>query len=450
MKRCILLIFSILICSAVSVAQVREFQIGAKENSIVRTVKGDSVLFFAKDTTGDTWFILYDESNASTKAFQFDIGFDVKVFDVKIYDENTAYFCGTIDWMGTSGERGLVGVFKVPDVFSGIGLVQCAVLMGNTVQKLYPMDLYRLDLLDSAGNICMAMTGKADYEGIGMYINTVVSAYYDGITWHSWILGHKGGVRFTDIACLDHLVAATGTYSSGTGCIVKTFRPTLSFPRDVFPIYDSYHLLYGIPAGTVLITKEKRDTAVVAHFDISSGVSTVLHRLPFNASSGSPILPVATMKTTPPSGMPFDTNWRMRELTVVKGETFLLQSSAFPPEPDVSFRDWRLKTIVPYSLAIEGWTPAEGIQRSMDVTTAMKTSSFSMGNFGYLQMHGPSWPTEDNACQINSLMNVETGVVDKELLDIGSLAAEIDIIYSASFSFPIIDVTEALKCYFSK
>ena len=442
MKKSVLLVFSMLICSGVSFAQVREFQIGAQNNSIVRTVKGDSVLFYTKDASNDSWFVLYDGGPTLAKAFKFDIGTDVKIFDIRIYDKKYAYFCGSTD-NGSGTYRGLVGVFSIEDVFSGTDDVHYSVIWGNYAEYFYPIELRRLDLLDSAGHVCMAMAGEVDYAGLGSHITTVVSAYYDGSGWSSWALGHKGFIGVTDIACLDNMVVATGTVENDTGCFVKTFRPTLSFPRHGFLGSNSYSLIYGKPVGTVLITKEQYDTAVVAHFDTSTmKVSTVMHKVPFEPITGKPLLPMRAMKTNPPSDISYGSSWNMLELTTVEDKTFLLQRAAYPMASDPSVRDWRLQTIVPVSTTIEGWMPEMGVQQSMDVTTAMKTSADYVD---YLQLQGPNWQQVNNSCMLYSLINVVYGNVGFKLFDDTTFPLECNM-WGGSFTPTVIEVDHYLKC----
>lgn len=442
MKKSILWIFSILICSGVSFAQVQEFNIGAQNNSIVRTIKGDSVLFYTKDASNDSWFVLYDGGPNLAKAFKFDIGTDLRIFDIRIYDEKYAYYCGSID-NGGGTYRGLVGVFSIVDVFSGTDDVRYSVVWGNGTDFFYPVELRHLDLLDSAGHVCMAMVGEVDYTGLGIHITTVVSAYYDGSGWSSWALGHKGFIGVTDIACLDNMVVATGTVENDTGCFVKTFRPTLSFPRHAFSGSISYSLVYGKSAGKVLIAHDWNDTAVVAHFDTSTTkVSTVMQKVPFEPITGKPLLPMRAMKTTPPSDIPYGNSWEMLELTTVNGETFLLQRAAYPTASDPSLRDWRLRTMIPVSTTIDGWMPEMGVQQSMDITKGMKTSA---NYVDYLQLQGPNWQQVNNSCMLYSLINVVYGNVGIKLFDDTSFPLECDI-WSGSFSPTVIEVDHYIKC----
>ncbi len=82
MKRFIILIFSMLIYSVPSVAQVRVFQIGAQNNSIVRSVDDEHQLIYTEISSSEAYFILYRNGFSSAKAFKLPKGW--QIHDVRI------------------------------------------------------------------------------------------------------------------------------------------------------------------------------------------------------------------------------------------------------------------------------------------------------------------------------------------------------------------------------
>lgn len=82
MKRFILLIFTVLIYSVPSVAQVREFQIDAQNNSIIRSVDDEHQLIYTEISSSEAFFILYRNGFSSAKAFKLPKGW--QIHDVRI------------------------------------------------------------------------------------------------------------------------------------------------------------------------------------------------------------------------------------------------------------------------------------------------------------------------------------------------------------------------------
>lgn len=82
MKRFIILIFTVLIYSVPSVAQVREFQIGARNNSIIRSVDDEHQLIYTEISSSEAYFILYRNGFSSAKAFRLPKGW--QIHDVRI------------------------------------------------------------------------------------------------------------------------------------------------------------------------------------------------------------------------------------------------------------------------------------------------------------------------------------------------------------------------------
>ena len=187
-----------LVCSAVSVAQVTELSINASANSIIRSVDGEHVLVYTETATGDGYFLLYRDGDPTAQAFQ--VENSAKVRDVRIGEDMIAYFCGTC----LGGTMGLVGMFDIAAVFSGTDNVYYGFCdWSGLLYRLKPTDLKRLDLFDSAGVVGMAMVGDSKTDlGLIEDGTTVASAWFDG-SWHMCAYLNKGNVA-VDNGGTDH------------------------------------------------------------------------------------------------------------------------------------------------------------------------------------------------------------------------------------------------------
>lgn len=389
MKKSIIVLGLILAVLQPLSAQITEFNPYAVKNSIVRAVDDNTQLIYAEVSSTESYFLLYHDGDPTALAFRLPSLSPLGVFDFRIIGDNV-YFCGTVErgfW-----PEGLVGTFKISTVFSGLGSVNFGVLGATSGNEVTIESLRRLDLFQDGGYDCMAMVGDAKFEG--MTTHPVVSAYLNGTSWNFWTDIQKDYPRFTDIACLENLIVAAGTLLFDSLCFVKSFRPTYDFPAQECNPYNIHYFTYGIVKGNVLIAKEVNDTAMLACFDVSSGTATVLQRTPFDATTGSPMPTCSAQVTLPSSPVPYGSGQEMLELTVVGGNVYLLQRTAYSTS---GIFDWRLQTPFP-SLVIDAWNPLQGIQHSMDVTYAKKTSAVNTLS-NNLQLHGPSWPLTDNNCQ---------------------------------------------------
>ena len=82
MKRFIILIFTVLIYSVPSVAQVTELSIDASVNSIIRSVDDEYQLIYTEIASSEAYFILYRNGFSSAKAFRLPKGW--QIHDVRI------------------------------------------------------------------------------------------------------------------------------------------------------------------------------------------------------------------------------------------------------------------------------------------------------------------------------------------------------------------------------
>ncbi len=250
-----LLILSVLFVSLTLSAQVREFAISAFDNSIVREVNDTTVLIYAEESPTNASFLLYKEGTPMAKAFTLPNNLHVR--DVRIWKGSLAYFCGTCDiYTPAVTKKVLVGWFDIAGVFAGTDLVRWTWFNLAISQEIMPVEMRRLDLFEKNDTVCMAMVGDAVY--IGDIIATLMSAYNVGANWQAYTMVHKGTKKYTDIVCLDNMVAAVGTYQADTGCVVNTFWPTLDFPAQ-----SCYHMTKE-NAGTQVIEEEEPPYAVGA------------------------------------------------------------------------------------------------------------------------------------------------------------------------------------------
>lgn len=396
MKRFTLLIFSVLFLSSGMVrAQVNEFNISAANNSIIRSVRGDSVLVYAEESLGNGYFLLYRDGTPTAQAFQVSID-GIQVRDVQIYKDRTAYFCGT-KTIGASNFA-VVGQFDIIDAFTGTGKVLWTYFeqwMGY--DGLSVTDLTRLDLFKCHDTVCMAMTGKALY-GMGVsYPNiTVASAWFDGMYWHLYAHTNRyTRMKFTDVACLDRMILAVGPSNDDTGCFVKPFRVTPDFPAHPVVTDEMWGLGYGSPVGEVLVDQMSHDSVVLAHFDNSSGASVVFHLLCLS-SSGAPTAPIRTWKTSSIPAAAYGPGQKLKELNSVGDTAFLLHVNEYPTSGYASLSDWVLSldynnyTLSPAPIVytpLKMWRPLYGAMHSMDA--GVVPMRLSGQNNTWLEAYGP-------------------------------------------------------------
>jgi len=222
MKR-ILFIIIVLVASATLQAQVREFQISAQSNSIIRTVDDAHVLIYTQSSIDSGFFIYYKKGDNTALAFRVPTKWEIH--DVRIHKGVEAYFCGTTG-------NGLIGMFNIASVFSGTGSVNYTVCGWTEREYVLPIDLKRLDLFEYGGQVHMAMTGSSLWFNPTMLPNTtVMSAYLNGGNWHYCCYCNKDQyVAFTDIVYNDD---GTDTRNIANS---MTFSPV--FPVNVILICE--------------------------------------------------------------------------------------------------------------------------------------------------------------------------------------------------------------------
>ena len=408
MKKTFLVMVAMLLLAAGARAQVTQFNIGGRDNSIVRAVDAENILIYTEDATGNGWFLLYHDGDDTARAFQLPTYFPMWVNDVRIDRQREAFFCGGIIYGGDT--CGLVGSFKINDVFYSGGMPSYGWAIWDSTQWMHPTDFQRLKLFNVSGQVCMAMTGISEFDyGEQIMPTSVSSAWFDGSFWKICTFTHKNEpMSFTDIACLDNSIVAVGHGLYDSSCYIKTFRPALDFPSQ--PCYTNvvFRIDYGVAAGNVLVTQLAADTALLAVFDQGDNLRTILHRVEFDPG-GKPVKFDAWV-TNPASSHTYSSSWRQRELAVSDNGVWLLQQSAYPLAlPDTTLGDWLLRFGLPLSsgtLSIDTWRPAYGVQSSIDMNflSSMPWTSLSSPR---LRIYHPAWSLTDNDCGRYYVWNVD-------------------------------------------
>ena len=450
MNKKITLIVSMLLCAALSVAQVREFQIGAQNNSIIRSVKGDSVLVYTEVSSTEAYFLLYVDGNATAQMFQLDPGWYIQVRDVRIHDGKTAYFCGTRGTGIFLNSQAVVGLFDINDVFSGTGTVQWACFPWMDINGMYLTDMTRLDLFEYNSTVCMAMTGKTVYNmGTWLPGTTVASAWYDGANWY--MCAHTNRylrMKFTDVTCLEKTILAVGTTEEDTGCLFKPFCKFSDFPNHPVTTDVSAGLSYGSPVGKVLVDSVSHDSVVIAQFDNSSGAGVVFHLLDIGTY---PSVPVRTWLAPPTSTATYGSAQRLHELNSVGRTAYLLHANEYPATGHPTPSDWLLE--LDYSnyppssgyavcAPLKMWQPLFGEMHSMDAGTVPMRLSGVDGT--WLEIYGPHHPMETQCYDIDSLyvQYESAGTYERDIVDDASYF----IVYPGSGSPVIFKVDANIIC----
>lgn len=311
------LLFILLFVSCVE-AQVVEYNVGAMQNSIVRTIDGRSVLIYTQESPTSAYFVYRDEVAGTTLSFPFNAG---EVHDMRIYN-GKVFFCGE------SFGNGMVGTFSIQQVFFSGGSVFWHALSTLFGDFTHVESLDRLDLFMDSGRVCMAMVGSAWFDPLlHTPKNVLVSACFTGSNWIFYCdLTKPYFVKFTDIACLGDVIVAVGTDTNDVGCYVKTYRPQIDFPGNAWIPGYGYEIPYGNPQGKVIVAKYADNTAAIAHFDSSR--ATVLHRVNFSSTGNIPSGNAETWITNAPS---FSGTGEMIDLaTSTDANTYLLQRADYP------------------------------------------------------------------------------------------------------------------------
>ena len=225
MKRSFALIVTLLLSTAIAAAQVQEFQIGAQQNSIIRTVDDEHVLIYTQNADNQKYFLLCKRGSNTAQAFQVPNLWEVR--DVRIHNGSDAYFCGT------NGVVGMVGMFNINSLFSGTEPLNYSFFSWSPAGYVLPTDLKRLKLYEVGGRVNMAMTGSSLWNIAALVPNTtVVSACLNGGGWDVVSYINKDmEMAFTDVACLESVIVAVGTDSNGEERHLITFEKTTGFPQ---------------------------------------------------------------------------------------------------------------------------------------------------------------------------------------------------------------------------
>lgn len=394
MKRCILLISILLICLQ-DMAQVREFQINAYVNSIIRSVDDENVLIYTQPTVDTGCFILYKKSDNTALAFN--VPNKWEVHDVRIYNGVDAYFCGT------NGSSGLIGMFDISQMLSGTVSLNYAIINNwSQIGYVLPTDLKRLDLFEDNGVVNMAMVGTSLWYYWSQVPNTMVmSAYLSGTTWHWRGYPNKCAfMKFTDLACLDEIIVTVGTGKNGDSCYMKTFEKVQNFPGYPIDIGSIIGVTYYNPKGDVLVTHKDGNIAVLAQFNGGiNGIGTAFHEVKFSPLTGLPSTTlIDTWRSTPPSTQPFGAMWRMLELNWDVDKAWLLQKAEYNTMSVSGIADWLLKVPVGAPVVMADlYNPHMCNAQSMDLASG-KHFPWLSGENTRLTVYEPLWQSSEGGC----------------------------------------------------
>lgn len=403
-----LLIISLLVFSFVSHGQVRELQIDALSNSIVRTVDDEYRLIYTEIAPGIGHFILYCQETADAIAFKLPDKWSIR--DVRIWDKKEAYFCGTYD------DHGLIGKFDIFSLFSGSSGIDYALCIGvSHMGYVYLDDLKRLDLFQTSGpsgdTVNMAIVGASTFFDPGTTQGTSVSsARFDGTLWEINTFFNKGyEYNYTDIACLDDVIVAAATDPNGKGCYLRTYRSTYSdFLSNYYINGTIYKIDYQMPEGDVLVAHASGNTSVFAHYDNTPGavVSTVLHEVYIDPATGVPPATIPTWRTDPASTVPYGVQWKMHELNVAQDKyPYLLQKADYPAAAYTGIHDWLLEMqLIHAPYAASAWFPDLCTAHSMDLEMSYYQPLVSGEKTRLRLYHAPWTPAVTPCTPFSSIM----------------------------------------------
>lgn len=252
------------------------------DTAIVRSLREDYTLTYM-----DNAFYLYNVGDYTAQFFH--VPFIVN--DVKIWDNDVAYFCGKY------GNRGVIGQFNIFDVFAGTASVNYAVTVvpASSPSPYYGyldvLELTRLALFGDATNssIAMAMVCR---ERLDTYPNEIRTGVMGAIfnqssgNWLTSVLYNKDGEKvYHDIETLDHMVVSTMTDTNYLGCFVRPFDNTsYHFPGSPFVSYGGDEIVFKDPMGPPQITKLDGNIAAVVQYDRLDGL--LMHFLEFDLTTG--------------------------------------------------------------------------------------------------------------------------------------------------------------------
>ena len=244
------------------------------------------------------------------------------------------YFCGT------TGTHGVVGRMDVFQAWMGNPQMYCAFSDACSDNPYcYATNFKKLDVFVDSGKVQLALVGDFIEDVINHDKRSSVAwAWCDSTYWYfSYYYNKDGWVKFTDIACLDDVIVAVGNDSTDHDCYVKTFKKQSRFTKK--PL-DSTFVSRVVSLGEVgepLVVHTGDNMAVVAQFS-DAKVSTVLHRLHINPTTGIPVQYAPTTFNAWFSSTPFDpTVWQMKDLRYnsTADSLYLLEYAEYMEMPGV-------------------------------------------------------------------------------------------------------------------
>lgn len=363
------------------------FQAMPAKDAIVRTVGEEHRLLYNEPSSNQGFFILTDGIHAR----QFGLPYGMRVHDVEVWKDRTAYFCGEMNGSG------VVGFFDIEPAFNGGAPVHYGVTVGMfydincTNCDMTVTSIHRLALFNSGDTIAMAMVA----EGYSSYIygnahrTTVMSAFIDPSSgdWDFCAAYNKQNLLvFTDIACTDNYVVAAATDTNQSECLVKTYNKFSRFPHHATDYSAADKIDYLSPAGPVKVVAMDADYAALVQFNNVPG--TNVHFVEFATNPGHAVPFRPSLTTSPVSTFPYSSAWALNEVRYSRSNhlLYILGWMNIPASP--SFYSWILPiSTAAFTVPFPALNPTARLQMSIDVVRNGDVTSCGLGYGNLLDLY---------------------------------------------------------------
>lgn len=313
-------------------AQVYEALNLQAQDVIVRNATGNVNIVYGYDPQATNGFFVLDDGSGTIKYFYLNNKMFVKDMEI---DGSMVYFCGSLNG------NGAIGFFNWTQVFLGSGIVTYipCITYYNGEYYVHVTEYTKLDFFYDNGNINYALVGNAIIDQYLLLPRTIItSAWPSSTMWYFCHFYNKdGAITYTDIAALNDAVVAVGD-SNGTGCYWKGFRKNHNFTS--LPLVTALvdRIDYVVAAGPSLITHLANNEAAVVHH--GSGMTTVVHQLEQNFSTGRPQPFDQSYCILPLSPTSYGSQWQLYDLRF-KRFLYLLENADH--QGNGIFNRWILK-----------------------------------------------------------------------------------------------------------
>lgn len=369
MKNKTLLLFSILLSliGGANGQQVWNMPGELAQDAIVRSVDSHLTLLYREGPAGNNSFLIYDGTTALS-VFGLPTGLSIR--DMVIHN-GMAYFCGV------DAGYGAVGYFDVMEAYTlgstVMNYAQLNPVFGTSAYPMEPLEFTRLDVFDFAGVPIIAAVGNTIIEPIPSYASsTVLSAFHPtgAAFWDCRLLYNKDAlIRYSDITCLDDVIAAVGCDNNNTGCYVKMFPRISNFVEIGYALTpgQAWKVDAAPTAGPVLAEEIRGNDFAAAQFS-QLKTSTVLHRL--SATTGGALSAFSASSITPLSALAYAGNpWQLHDMCFdASAGTIQILERADMPGTATGFAPWKLTfPLTAMYTPINGTLLTSGEEVSMDI-----------------------------------------------------------------------------------